>query len=505
MNDAKYNNNEDIVSFGDNIPFKSSWESDKPKRPLKPDDPIFSNLSIIKNEEYLLRNELVFDLDALEDKSRIKANKTNKAEKVYDIQWLETTLSTYYPGNDLPLNGEMSVSEFALMLTQLLSSKRSSDDLQAELFDLVGFDRIELIQLLLNNRDDITNSYSKCKKTMRQEMANAAASVKQLEGPARPNYGCQVIVQSEEEKALQKLARKEEKRINKLLSKNANDSDSDEEYDPIAMRNNRQAALANAMVKPLFSEKENLAKASAYAAMPKFPYVFDSYTQARTAPGFIQGVKMSLPIGFERENTKKFESVSIPVDKKPPFNVGSKLIPISELDVIGQSVFEGVKSLNRIQSIVFDSAYRTNENLLVCAPTGAGKTNVALLCMVQAIRQHMDKDVIKKDTFKIVYVAPMKALAAEMTSNFSKKLAPLGITVRELTGDMQLTKSEIMQTQVLVTTPEKWDVVTRKPGDVSLAQLVRLLIIDEIHLLHGDRGPVIESMLTGVSKYISNI
>ena len=36
-------------------------------------------------------------------------------------------------------------------------------------------------------------------------------------------------------------------------------------------------------------------------------------------------------------------------------------------------------------------------------------------------------DVIKKDAFKIVYVAPMKALAAEMTANFGKKLAPLGL------------------------------------------------------------------------------
>ena len=117
--------------------------------------------------------------------------------------------------------------------------------------------------------------------------------------------------------------------------------------------------------------------------------------------------------------------------------MGRQLVPISELDVIGRTVFQGIKSLNRIQSIVFDAAYRTSENLLVCAPTGAGKTNVALLCMVQAIRQHMEKEVIKKDTFKIVYVAPMKALAAEMTANFSKKLAPLGIVVRELTGDMQ--------------------------------------------------------------------
>ena len=51
----------------------------------------------------------------------------------------------------------------------------------------------------------------------------------------------------------------------------------------------------------------------------------------------------------------------------------------------------------------------------------SGKTNVAMLCVLQTIRQHMENDVIKKDTFKIVYVAPMKALAAEMTATFGKR------------------------------------------------------------------------------------
>ena len=49
---------------------------------------------------------------------------------------------------------------------------------------------------------------------------------------------------------------------------------------------------------------------------------------------------------------------------------------------------------------------------------------------------------------QIIYVAPMKALAAEMVQNFGKRLASLGISVRELTGDMQLTKAEILKTQV---------------------------------------------------------
>ena len=57
---------------------------------------------------------------------------------------------------------------------------------------------------------------------------------------------------------------------------------------------------------------------------------------------------------------------------------------------------------------------------------------------------------------------------------------PFVLKVRELTGDMQLTKRELEETHMIVTTPEKWDVITRKGGDVAVAGLVRLLIIDEV-------------------------
>ena len=66
--------------------------------------------------------------------------------------------------------------------------------------------------------------------------------------------------------------------------------------------------------------------------------------------------------------------------------------------------------------------------------------------------------------------APMKALAAEIVRKLGKRLHWLSVKVRELTGDMQMTKAEIAETQIIVTTPEKWDVVTRKPtGEGELA------------------------------------
>ena len=63
--------------------------------------------------------------------------------------------------------------------------------------------------------------------------------------------------------------------------------------------------------------------------------------------------------------------------------------------------FQGMKTLNRIQSIVYETAYKTNENLLICAPTGAGKTNIAMLTVVREIKQHIIQNVIKKDEFKV--------------------------------------------------------------------------------------------------------
>jgi replicative superfamily II helicase len=52
---------------------------------------------------------------------------------------------------------------------------------------------------------------------------------------------------------------------------------------------------------------------------------------------------------------------------------------------------------------------------------------------------------------KVVYIAPMKALAQEVVEKFDSKLRGLGLVVRELTGDMQLSRAEAAAADVLVT------------------------------------------------------
>ena len=48
-----------------------------------------------------------------------------------------------------------------------------------------------------------------------------------------------------------------------------------------------------------------------------------------------------------------------------------KLIEIADMDAFCRGTFKGYKTLNRMQSLVYPVAYKTNENMLICAPTGA--------------------------------------------------------------------------------------------------------------------------------------
>lgn len=214
--------------------------------------------------------------------------------------------------------------------------------------------------------------------------------------------------------------------------------------------------------------------------------------------------KCELPVGSYRNHKKGYEEVHVPALKPKPLADNEKLVKISDLPDWAQPAFKGMSQLNRVQSKVYDAALFTPENLLLCAPTGAGKTNVAMLTILQQIGLNRNKNdgSINHNNYKIVYVAPMKALVAEVVGNLSNRLEQYGIKVRELSGDQSLTRQQIDETQIIVTTPEKWDIITRKSGDRTYTQLVKLLIIDEIHLLHDNRGPVLESIIARTVRQI---
>ncbi|CDZ98858.1 sec63-domain-containing protein [Phaffia rhodozyma] len=257
--------------------------------------------------------------------------------------------------------------------------------------------------------------------------------------------------------------------------------------------------------------QRNLPLAAASSAQEVYPHVYQAAKHSGLA-GMSYGGRFALPMGTMRFDYDLHEEVTVPPSRPIPPKTNEKLIPLTEMDNLCRGSFPGYTSLNRVQSIIFPTAYGTNENMLVCAPTGAGKTEVATLSILRVLSQNLLPNLpnsvvprIARDDFKIIYVAPMKALAAEIVRKLGKRLGWLKINVRELTGDMQLTKAEIAETQIIVTTPEKWDVVTRKPtGEGELASKVKLLIIDEVHLLNEERGAVIETIVARTLRQVES-
>ena len=63
-------------------------------------------------------------------------------------------------------------------------------------------------------------------------------------------------------------------------------------------------------------------------------------------------------------------------------------------------------------------------------------------------------------------------------------------------GDNTPDTRTIQDADIIITTPEKWDGISRSWQTRGYVRKVSLVIIDEIHLLAGDRGPILEIIVS---------
>jgi activating signal cointegrator complex subunit 3 len=204
------------------------------------------------------------------------------------------------------------------------------------------------------------------------------------------------------------------------------------------------------------------------------------------------------------------------------------LLPVSPVprSALQNPSFEAIypfSHFNPIQSQLFHVLYHTDNNVLVGAPTGSGKTITGELAILRLLNT--------RPGAKTIYVAPLKALARERLEDWQRKLGSgsrggggsggpgairrqqssssttsgggqgqkqghasgLGLRIMELTGDVTPTLEELSRADILIVTPEKWDSISRGWQRRGYVQRVELVIIDEIHLLGADRGPVLVS------------
>ncbi|KAJ6433872.1 hypothetical protein OIU84_017555 [Salix udensis] len=100
-----------------------------------------------------------------------------------------------------------------------------------------------------------------------------------------------------------------------------------------------------------------------------------------------------------------------------------KPLPVSSLGNNKYEALYNFSHFNPIQTQIFHILYHTDNNVLLGAPTGSGKTISAELAMLRLFNSQPD--------MKVIYIAPMKAIVRERMNDWRKHLvAQLGKKMR---------------------------------------------------------------------------
>ena len=413
------------------------------------------------------------DIDAGSTKRERKPEKNVISVREIDAYWLQRQIGAIYTDAHI----QQSKTQEALQLLAGISEdgeEKPLREIENELMELFDWEHHELVEKLIINQDKIV-WVTRWRRAAEDDTARAAVEQEMVAAGHRSILDELEGRNEDEAGAVSKP--------NKKLKLDLMDIDVPKGPADGATER-KDGALTGGLQPKRLINLENL--------------VFDQGNHLMTNPN------VKLPQGSTKRTFKGYEEIHVPAPKARKDASERNNMPTTDLPEWARQGFGTSKELNRIQTKCFPTAFNDDGNMLICAPTGSGKTNVAMLAILREIGKHRNPETgeIMLDDFKIVYIAPLKALVQEQVGNFGKRLEPYGIRVSELTGDRQLTKQQIADTQIIVTTPEKWDVITRKATDMSYTNLVRLIVIDEIHLLHDDRGPVLESIVSRTIRKI---
>jgi len=154
---------------------------------------------------------------------------------------------------------------------------------------------------------------------------------------------------------------------------------------------------------------------------------------------------------------------------------------------------EGLTKLYPPQNDAIKAGLLKGKSVLVSAPTASGKTLIATLAIISFL---------SKNKGKVIYLSPLRALAAEKFLEF-KKLEKISIgnkiKVGISTGDYENIEKKLEKSNVLILTNEKMDSIIRHGAE--WIDEIGLVISDEIHLIGDDsRGPTLEMILTQLKE-----
>ena len=149
-------------------------------------------------------------------------------------------------------------------------------------------------------------------------------------------------------------------------------------------------------------------------------------------------------------------------------------------------------SFNEMQRAVVPAILDREDNVVVSAPTGSGKTAIAELAICHCLA----------NGGTALYVTPLRALTTEREDDW-QRFESLGHRVYVVTGERELDPGRADRADILVMTPEKVDAATRnhRSDRYRFITDVDCCIVDEVHLLDSDaRGSVLDATIARMRR-----
>lgn len=142
--------------------------------------------------------------------------------------------------------------------------------------------------------------------------------------------------------------------------------------------------------------------------------------------------------------------------------------------------------------------------VVVNLPTSSGKTLIAEFRMLQALNQ------FDHEKGWVAYLAPTRALVNQVTSRLRRDFAQLNISVEKVSPALEVDgleatlltdRQDATQFRVLVTTPEKLDLMLRGGWEETIGRPLTLVVVDEAHnLAQSGRGIKLELLLATINR-----
>jgi pre-mRNA-splicing helicase BRR2 len=188
----------------------------------------------------------------------------------------------------------------------------------------------------------------------------------------------------------------------------------------------------------------------------------------------------------------------LPEKYAPP----TELLDLQPLPItaLRSATFESLYSghfdfFNPIQTQVFNALYNSDDNVFLGAPTGSGKSICAEFAMLRLFSQSPDGH------GKCVFITPKAELAEIARQQWQAKFVNKKLIV--LTGETATDLKLINKAHIIISTPVNWDILSRRWKQRKQVQQVQLFIVDELHLIGGEDGPVLEIICSRM-RYISS-